>query len=219
MIVAIDVPAASGKGTLARRLAVAYGLAHLDSGLLYRAAAWRALAAGADPDDPDQAETAARAVVPDDLARPQLRGDDVARAASKVAAIPGVRAAFLEFQRRLAHTPPGAVIDGRDIGTVVCPDAEVKMFVTADVETRADRRFKELRERGEPVIYAAVLRDMKQRDDRDSRRAVAPLVPAVDAFVLDSSGMDADEVYRLALDFITDRTGQSPPCPDLRSAP
>lgn len=219
MIVAIDGPAASGKGTLARRLAVAYGLAHLDSGLLYRAAAWRALAAGADPDDPDQAETAARAVVPDDLTRPQLRGDDVAKAASKVAAIPGVRTAFLEFQRRLAHTPPGAVIDGRDIGTVVCPDAEVKMFVTADVETRADRRFKELRERGEPVIYAAVLRDMKQRDDRDSRRAVAPLVPAVDAFVLDSSGMDADEVYRLALDFITDRTGQSPPCPDLRSAP
>ena len=219
MIIAIDGPAASGKGTLARRLAVAYGLAHLDSGLLYRAAAWRALAAGADPDDPDQAETAARAVVPDDLTRPQLRGDDVAKAASKVAAIPGVRTAFLEFQRRLAHTPPGAVIDGRDIGTVVCPDAEVKMFVTADVETRADRRFKELRERGEPVIYAAVLRDMKQRDDRDSRRAVAPLVPAVDAFVLDSSGMDADEVYRLALDFITDRTGQSPPCPDLRSAP
>ena len=219
MIIAIDGPAASGKGTLARRLAEAYGLAHLDSGMLYRAAAWRVLTGAADPDDPDQATAAAQAVVTEDLTRPELRADDVAKAASKVAAIPAVRAAFLDFQRRLAHTPPGAVIDGRDIGTVVCPDAAVKIFVTADVETRADRRFKELRARGEPVIYAAVLRDMKQRDDRDSRRAVAPLVPAVDAFVLDSSGIDADDVYRLALDFIIDRTGQSPPCRDLHSAP
>ena len=219
MIIAIDGPAASGKGTLARRLAHAYGLQHLDSGMLYRAAAWRVLAADADPDDPEQAAAAALAVVPEDLSRPELRADDVAKAASKVAAIPAVRAAFLAFQRRLAHADPGAVIDGRDIGTVVCPDADAKMFVTADVETRAARRFKELRGRGEPAIYAAVLRDMKQRDDRDSRRAIAPLVPAVDAFVLDSSGIDADDVYRLALDFVIDRTGLSPSCPDLRSTP
>ncbi|HET8726952.1 MAG TPA: (d)CMP kinase [Alphaproteobacteria bacterium] len=208
MIVAIDGPAASGKGTLARRLAGHFGLGHLDTGALYRAAGWRVIEAGGDPADPAAAVHAAASVRPEDTALPDLRSDAVAQAASIVAAIPEVRIRLLDFQRRFAGTPPGAVLDGRDIGTVVCPKADAKLFVTASVEARARRRFNELRGKGENVIYDAVLQDMKQRDARDSGRAVSPLKPAEDAFFLDTSDLDADQAFAAALDFIAEKTGR-----------
>jgi cytidylate kinase len=210
MIIAVDGPAASGKGTLARRLARHFALAHLDTGGLYRAAALHALAAG-DPADPTVAEAAARRVAPGDLGNPRLRDEDVAQAASIVAAIPGVRIALLDFQRRFAAHPPegmrGAVLDGRDIGTVVCPDADAKLFVTATVEARAARRFKELQEAGAGSIYERVLQDMKDRDARDSGRRTAPLVPADDAFVLDTTTLDADAAFAAAVNFIERQVG------------
>lgn len=208
MIIAIDGPAASGKGTLGRRLAAHFGLGHLDTGALYRATGLHVLRAGGDPADPADAAAAAEAVRPEDAADPALRTDEVAQAASKVAAMPAVRAALLDFQRRFAAAGPGAVLDGRDIGTVVCPDADAKLFVTASVEARATRRFRELRERGEDAIYDAVLRDMEQRDARDSGRTVAPLTPAEDAFVLDTSHLDADQAFEAALSFVSGRSGR-----------
>ena len=205
MIIAVDGPAASGKGTLARRLAEHFGLAHLDTGGLYRAAALHALANG-DPADPVLAEAAARRVSAGDLADPRLREERVAAASSVVAAIPGVRQALLAFQRDFAHHPPGgakgAVLDGRDIGTVICPDADAKLFVTASLEARASRRFKELRESGAAAIYERVLQDMKDRDARDSQRRAAPLLPADDAFVLDTTALDVDRAFAEALAFI-----------------
>lgn len=207
-IIAIDGPAAAGKGTLARRLAAELGFDYLDTGLIYRAVGMNLRRAGTDPADEAAAEAAARALAPVDLAATDLRGDDAAQAASKVAAIPGVRAALLDFQRRFAHTPPGgkgAVLDGRDIGTVVCPDAEVKLFVTASLEKRAERRLKELQAAGRGGIQSAVLADMKERDDRDRNRSVAPLKPADGATVLDTSDLDADQAFVLALSYI--RTG------------
>ncbi|SEH28824.1 (d)CMP kinase [Magnetospirillum fulvum] len=207
-IIAIDGPAAAGKGTLARRLAAELGFDYLDTGLIYRAVGMNLRRAGTDPADEAAAEAAARALAPVDLAATDLRGDDAAQAASKVAAIPGVRAALLDFQRRFAHTPPGgkgAVLDGRDIGTVVCPDAEVKLFVTASLEKRAERRLKELQAAGRGGIQSAVLADMKERDDRDRNRSVAPLKPADGAIVLDTSDLDADQAFVLALSYI--RTG------------
>jgi cytidylate kinase len=208
MIVAIDGPAASGKGTLARRLAAHYGLRHLDTGALYRATGWRVLAAGGDPANAADAVNAAGEIRPEDTGREELRTDRVAQAASVVAAIPAVRDRLLAFQRDFARTPPGAVLDGRDIGTVVCPEADAKLFVTASIEARARRRFNELRGRGEDVIYSAVLQDMKQRDARDSGRAVAPLKPAEDAFFLDTSDLDADQAFAAALAFISEKTGR-----------
>ncbi len=207
MIVAIDGPAASGKGTLGRRLAAHFGLRHLDTGLLYRATGLAVLRTGGDPTSPEAAETAALALRPEDLDVPDLRGDRAAQAASKVAAIPGVRAALLDFQRDFAHQPPGAVLDGRDIGTVVCPEADAKFFVTASMAVRAHRRFKELRERGHDVIYPAVLQDMTQRDARDSGREVAPLKPADDALFLDTSDVTADEAFDIALKSIAEKSG------------
>ncbi|HUH83830.1 MAG TPA: (d)CMP kinase [Stellaceae bacterium] len=206
MIIAIDGPAASGKGTLARRLAQHLGLAHLDTGRLYRAVALRVLTGGAEPADPASAEAAAEALTAADLKDPRLREERVAQASSVVAAVPAVRQALLAFQRDFARRPPGgaqgAVLDGRDIGTVICPDAEAKLFVTATTEARARRRFEELRESGEPAIYKAVLQDMKVRDARDSDRRAAPLVPADDAFVLDTTALDADATFAAALDFV-----------------
>ncbi len=208
MIVAIDGPAAAGKGTLARRLADRLGLAYLDSGALYRAVGWAVLKAGRDPADPDAAIAAAEALDPTAVDDPALRTDQVADAASKVAAIPGVRAALLDFQRRFAAEPPdgkaGAVLDGRDIGTVVCPDADIKFFVTASVEERARRRVKELLERGEKAIYGAVLQEMQDRDARDRDREVAPLKPAEDAIVIDTTDLDADAALETALRFISE---------------
>jgi CMP/dCMP kinase len=205
-IVAIDGPAASGKGTLARRLAENFGLAHLDTGKLYRATAFLVLVAGGDPADPAAATEAARRVDPARLADPALLTEEVAQASSIVAASPAVRAALLDRQRDFAaHPPPpfrGAILDGRDIGTAVCPDATVKLFVTASPETRAERRLRELRERGATVIYGDVLQDMKERDARDSERRVAPLAAAPDAVTIDTTGLDADQVFGLASEII-----------------
>ncbi|MGP1394168.1 MAG: (d)CMP kinase [Inquilinaceae bacterium] len=208
LVIALDGPAASGKGTLRRRLAEHFGLPELDTGLLYRAIGYEVLRRGGDPADPEAAAEAIAALDDVDLTARALRHDDVAQAASKVAAMPHVRRGLLDFQRRFAEGPRGAVVDGRDIGTVVCPDADVKIFITASLPTRTARRFKELRERGQDVIYAAVLEDMRQRDARDSGRAISPLTPADDAFVLDTSDLSADQVFERALDFIAERTGQ-----------
>jgi cytidylate kinase len=203
MIIAVDGPVAAGKGTLARRLAEALDCAYLDTGSIYRAVAARILAGGGDPEDPATAAAAARALTPADLERDDLRLEQVGQAASQVAAIPAVREALLAFQRGFASRPPGgkggAVLDGRDIGTVVCPDADMKFFLTASVEARAARRHKELIARGERSIYARVLQDLRERDARDSGRATAPLRAADDAVRLDTSGMDADEAFAVAM--------------------
>ncbi|MBC7951895.1 MAG: (d)CMP kinase [Rhodospirillaceae bacterium] len=208
-IIAIDGPAAAGKGTLARRLAAELGYDYLDTGLIYRAVGMNLVRAGLDPADVAKAEAAALALQPADLAADDLRNDEAAQAASKVAVIPGVRAALLEFQRLFAAQPPGgrgAVLDGRDIGTVVCPQAPIKLFVTASLEKRAERRLKELLDRGLEAIPSTVLADMRERDERDTKRAVAPLIPADDAFVLDTSDLDADQAFAAAVEFIRSRT-------------
>ena len=213
MIIAIDGPSASGKGTLARRLAARLSYAHLDTGLLYRAVAARLREAGEAFDDPVAAEAMAERIEAEDLERDDLRGEAVSHGASQVAAIPAVRAALLAFQRRFARQPPdgkaGAVLDGRDIGTVVCPEAEVKLFVIADLETRAKRRHKELLERGEGSIYPRVLRDLQDRDARDSERQAAPMRPAGDATVLDTSKMDADAALKAALTVVAARQSEA----------
>jgi CMP/dCMP kinase len=205
-VVAIDGPAASGKGTLARRLAERFELAHLDTGRLYRAVAFLLLEANADPADPAAAVGAAHRIVPPLLADPRLSGEIVTRASAIVAAIPAVRDALLQMQRDFAAGPPGAargaVLDGRDIGTVVCPQAAVKLYVTASLEVRAERRFNELRGRGVAAIYGDVLQDMKERDARDSERRVAPLAAAPDAVTIDTTRLDADQVFEQACDLI-----------------
>lgn len=206
MIIAIDGPAAAGKGTLARRLAEHLNLAYLDTGLLYRATGKRVLDTGGDPDDGVAATSAARSLAPKDLQADGLRSEEVGQAASKVSAVPEVRSALLAFQRTFATIPPpefsGAVLDGRDIGTVVCPEADIKVFITATDEVRAERRLKELQARGDDVIYARVLEDMRQRDARDRSRDIAPLEPASDAHVIDTSDLNADEVFEKALGFV-----------------
>lgn len=206
MIIAIDGLTAAGKGTLAKRLAAALGFRHLDTGLIYRAVAARLLAAGADPAESATATRTAAALVAEDFGRDGLRSEAVSRAASIVAANPSVRAALVEFQRRFARTPPGAVLDGRDIGTVICPDAEVKLFVTASPEIRARRRFDELQARGESATYPAVFRDLQERDARDQARGTAPAKPAEDAIVLDTSALTADQVFARALEIVRSRT-------------
>ena len=206
MIIAIDGPAAAGKGTLARRLADHFGLALLDTGLLYRAVGMNLVRDGKDPNGTEDAEAAAKALKPEDLEAADLRSEKAADAASRVSAIPGVRKALLEFQRKFTENPPGgakgAVLDGRDIGTVVCPTADAKLFVTASVEVRAERRFKELRERGLNAIHGRVLADMKERDARDQDRTASPLEPAKDAYLLDTSDLDADQAFAAALGFV-----------------
>jgi cytidylate kinase len=209
VIIALDGPAAAGKGTLAKRLAERFGLAHLDTGTLYRATALRVLEAGGDPNDVEAARRAAAALTVDDLGAPALRDQEVGEAASVVAAHAPVRAALVAFQRRFAHHPPagmnGAVLDGRDIGTAILPDADVKIFVTASAEVRAERRHKELLGRGAESIKSAVLRELSERDERDRARTVAPLVRAPDALLLDTTEMDADAAFAAAVDFILAR--------------
>ena len=192
LIIAVDGPAASGKGTIAARLATHYGLPFLDTGLLYRAVG----AKGGDP------VAAARALTPEDLLRDDLRSLAAGQAASRVAAIPEVRAALVEFQRRLARDPQGAVLDGRDIGTVICPEAEVKLYVTASPEVRARRRTDELLAKGRAVDYEAILAEVKARDERDSGRAEAPLRRADDAVVIDTSALGPGEVLAKALSVV-----------------
>ncbi|MEZ5839711.1 MAG: (d)CMP kinase [Hyphomicrobiales bacterium] len=199
MIIAVDGPAASGKGTLSRRIATHYGLNHLDTGLLYRAVGQAVLDKGLEPANVAAATAAAEALDLTQLgADPRLREEAAAEASSVVAAIPSVRAALLDQQRRFAAMAPGAVLDGRDIGTVVCPDAEVKLFVTASPEERARRRTAELAGKGLAADYETILADIRKRDDRDMNRASAPLVPAADAFYLDTSTLGIDEVFTRA---------------------
>ena len=209
MIVAIDGPAAAGKGTLARRLAEALGLPYLDTGLLYRAVGRRVLQAGADPADAAAAQAHADALQPADLARADLRSPDADQAASLVAAVPAVRDALLAFQRGFART--GAVLDGRDIGTVIFPDADVKLFVTASVEARAERRWREHGARPLETVTA----ELRARDAQDAARATAPLRPADDAIVLDTTAMTPDQAFTAALAAVRassegNRTGGSP---------
>ena len=202
MIIAIDGPAAAGKGTLAKRLAAHFDLAFLDTGRLYRAVGYAVLQAGDDPSDPQAAVAAARALDPSTIDTGDLYNEQVAEAASVVAAIPDVRKELLTFQRKFALEPPGgksgAVLDGRDIASVVFPDATYKFFVTATAQVRAKRRFKELQENGVKSTYAAVLADIEQRDQRDRTRKVSPL-KAVDARVIDTSDKTPDAVFEEAL--------------------
>jgi len=202
MIIAIDGPAASGKGTLGKRLARHYGFRHLDTGVIYRAVAKAMLDAGADLNDEMLAVSAASELDPGNFGDPALRVQAVADAASVVSAIPRVREVLLNFQRRFAEDPPGAVLDGRDIGTVICPDADVKIFVVADPAVRARRRALEARSRGEPADEAAILADILRRDARDQNRAIAPLKPAADAYLLDNSNLDIEGGVRAAIDIV-----------------
>jgi cytidylate kinase len=202
MIIAIDGPAASGKGTLGRRLAEHFQLRHLDTGLIYRAVAKALLDAGHALDDKERAVAAAHALDPGAFDEKVLKGHAIGEAASIVSAIPEVRAALLTFQRDFAAAPPGAVLDGRDIGTVICPRADVKLFVTAAPEERARRRHLELLARQEPAEFDAILADIRRRDERDMTRNAAPLRPAEDAIVLDTTMLDAEAVFRAALDIV-----------------
>jgi CMP/dCMP kinase len=211
MIIAIDGPAASGKGTLAKRLARHYGLRHLDTGVIYRAVARAMLDAGADLTDEIRAAEVARTLDPGTFDDPALRSHAVGSAASVVSAIPAVRQALVEFQRQFAAQPPGAVLDGRDIGTVICPDAAVKIFVVADPKIRARRRTLEAEGRGETVDEAVILADILQRDERDQNRATAPLKAAEDAYLLDNSHLDIEGGVRAAIDIIEAvRAGRQP---------
>lgn len=208
LVIAIDGPSAAGKGTLARRLAAHYDLAYLDTGLIYRAVAAHALAQGINPEDEAATTILAQRLSPEDLRAHGLRTEKVSNAAAAVSSHPGVRKALLNFQRRFAQNPPllpdgkpakGAVLDGRDIGTQICPNAAVKFFITAATETRAKRRFEELSARGEAAIYARVLQDMQARDMRDAGREAAPLRPAPDALAIDTTELDADAVFERAV--------------------
>jgi cytidylate kinase len=208
MIIAIDGPAASGKGTLAKQIAARFGLAHLDTGLLYRAVARDVRKAGGALDDTASATAAATSLDPATLDDPALRNPGVGEAASVVARIPAVRAAILEYQRTFARRPEGAVLDGRDVGTVVCPDADVKIYVTASPEVRAERRYLEMKGRGEPATYEAVLADIQQRDARDAGREASPMRPAADAFLLDTSYLDIEAAFNTAVGVISRKVGQ-----------
>jgi CMP/dCMP kinase len=202
MIIAIDGPAASGKGTLGKRLAHHYGFRHLDTGVIYRAVAQALLEAGADLTDEARAVAAAMELDPEKFGNPVLKTQKVGDAASVVSAIPKVREALISFQRQFAADPPGAVLDGRDIGTVICPNAEVKIFVVADPHIRARRRTLEALARGETADESAVLADILKRDERDQNRATAPLRAAPDAVLLDNSHLDIESGVRAAIDIV-----------------
>jgi cytidylate kinase len=202
MIIAIDGPAASGKGTLGKRLAHHYGYRHLDTGVIYRAVAFALLETGSDLTNEALAVAAAMELDPEKFGNPVLKTQKVGDAASMVSAIPKVREVLINFQRQFAADPPGAVLDGRDIGTVICPDADVKIFVVADPQVRARRRTLEARARGEAADEAAVLADILKRDERDQNRAIAPLKAAPDAYLLDNSQLDIESGVRAAIDIV-----------------
>ncbi len=201
MIIAVDGPTASGKGTIARALARHFGLPHLDTGLLYRAVGQQLVRNGGDPDDPMDA-LAACAFPESLLTDPLLRSEGAGGIASRVSIHPAVRAALLERQRAFARQPGGAVLDGRDIGTVIAPDAEVKLFVTASVAARALRRWKEMRERGEERTLDSIEDDLRARDERDTTRAQAPLIAAADAIILDTSELGRDAAIAAAIEIV-----------------
>lgn len=207
MIIAIDGPAASGKGTIAKRLSAHYRLPHLDTGLLYRAVGKALLDARVPLDDVAEAEAAAKALDPKRFDEDALKVHAVGEAASMVSSIPQVRAALLKLQKDFAQQPGGAVLDGRDIGTVIAPDATVKIFVVATPEVRANRRFKELHGRGEPVAEADVLADILKRDERDRNRAAAPLVAADDAHHLDTTSLDVEGAVKAAIALVEGKRG------------
>ena len=210
MIIAIDGPAASGKGSLGKRVAAHYGLAHLDTGKLYRAVARDTLARAGNPRDVRAALAAAEALDPaTTLDDPGLNDGKIGEAASLVAAHPEVRNALLAYQRAFARRRGGAVLDGRDIGTVICPDADVKLFVVATPEERARRRFRELKQNGSPVTEAEVLADIRRRDERDRNRAAAPLRMAEDAVLLDTTNLDIDAAFKAAIDLIDAAMGHA----------
>jgi CMP/dCMP kinase len=198
VIIAVDGPAASGKGTLARKLARLLGLAYLDTGAIYRTIALKVLNEGGNPHSEDQATQAAKAYRPQMYPDAALRTEEVSKAASIVAAHPKVRAEVIGIQRKVADTPPGAVLDGRDIGTIVCPKADIKFFVTASPEERARRRFKEIEARGEKPDYGAILDEIAKRDERDRTRPIAPLKPAPDAYLLDTTSLDIEATFQAA---------------------
>ncbi|MBX3478735.1 MAG: (d)CMP kinase [Brevundimonas sp.] len=199
LIIAVDGPAASGKGTIAARLAVHYGLPHLDTGLLYRAVGVKVLGDGHSPDDAEAAEAAARSMVPAGLTEDaRLTTGEAGEAASRVAGHPGVRAALLELQQDFAAQPGGAVLDGRDIGTVIAPDATAKLFVTATPEVRARRRWRQLTDRGDVIAFEEMLADIQRRDQRDAGRGAAPMVRAEDAVLLDTTDMDIEAAFDAA---------------------
>jgi cytidylate kinase len=202
MIIALDGPAASGKGTIGKRLAGHYGLRHLDTGLIYRAVAKAMLDANAPLDDRSRAVIAARALDPDQFDAKILKAHAIGEAASIVSAFPEVRAALLAFQRDFAAAPPGAVLDGRDIGTVICPDADVKIFVIAAPEERARRRTAEMQAEGQAVDEAAILADILRRDERDRSRSIAPLRPAGDAHLLDTTHLDVEGAFKAAVEIV-----------------
>jgi cytidylate kinase len=202
MIIAIDGPAGSGKGTLAKRLAVHFGLPHLDTGLLYRAVALALLDRGLPLTDASAAARAATSLDPSRLDDPRLKGREMGDAASVVSGYGPVREALLDLQRRFAGQPGGAVLDGRDIGTVICPGAEAKLFVTATPEERARRRHLELLSRNEAAEFEVILADIRRRDERDMTRSAAPLRPADDAVILDTTALDAEAAFRAALGIV-----------------
>ena len=199
MIIAIDGPAASGKGTLGKKLASHFGLRHLDTGLIYRAVALAMLESGRALNDIARAEQAAKSLDIDSFGNPELKSARVGEAASIVSAIPQVRAALLKFQQDFAARPPGAVLDGRDIGTVICPNADVKIFVVATPQVRANRRYLEFKAAGQPVTEADILADILKRDERDTSRAAAPLKAAADAHTLDTTALDIDGAMKAAI--------------------
>jgi cytidylate kinase len=211
MIIAIDGPAASGKGTIAKRVAAHYGLAYLDTGTLYRAVARDTLVRSEDPADAIEALKSAKALDPFTLGDPGLRKPGLAEAASLVAKHPEVREELLAYQRNFARAKSGAVLDGRDIGTVICPDADVKLFVTATPEERARRRYLELKQAGIDVSEAEVLGDIRRRDERDKHRAASPLRQAPDAHLLDTTNLDIDAAFKAAIDYVDAAMGRAGP--------
>jgi len=206
MIIALDGPAASGKGTLAKKLAEHYGLGHLDTGALYRAVARDMIAAGIALDDEGAAAATAGNIDPDSLEDPGLRTPEIGEAASLVAKLKPVRAALVNYQREFAKRPDGAVIEGRDIGTVVCPGADVKIFIEASTEVRAARRHKELLEAGHDITYEKIHTQIAARDELDRSRAISPLVPAEDALLLDTSDLGIEAAFKAALELIETTT-------------
>lgn len=205
LVIAVDGPAASGKGTLAKKIAAHFGLDYLDTGSIYRAVGYKVLQQGGSPEDKELAVNVARNINKKDLVKgPHLFDEGIGTAASIVSAIPEVREALLQFQKDFAKSPKGAVLDGRDIGTVVCPNADFKLYITADLEARAQRRYKELQNKGNSIIYSDVLKDLQSRDERDSKRTIAPLKKAEDAIHMDTTHMGVEEVFQEVLSIVTE---------------